>query len=169
MLDIKNRDFLFWPGRITTDHAPSVRKLVNRIQVWSPELAEPEQIEAWQFGIKKEAKDRHQAACILYDEGAALIYKKGQYSEEYRRIQKVGGGLYITTFTLTQELGGIPPTAYSQAQHFLCWRLQTQYDFTVATGLLGFKPTFGARYSFWYKMQDNDEPAYQYESINDFL
>lgn len=169
VLDIKNKDFLSWPGRVTSDNPPPASRVDRRIQVWSPELARPESIEAWQFGIKKQAKDRNQAAVIIYDEGAALIYKRGEYSEEYRRIQKVGGGLYITTFTLTQELGGIPPTAYSQAQHFLCWRLQTIYDFTVASVLLGFKPSFGGKYSFWYKNQDSDSPSYEYPSIEHFL
>lgn len=169
VLDIKNRDFLTWPGRIMSDRPPAPGRLDRRIQVWVPEIARPEAIEEWQFNIKQQAQKRRQAACILYDEGAALIYRKGDYSEEYRRIQKVGGGLFITTVTLTQELGGIPPTAYSQAQHFCCWRLQTTYDFVVANILLGFKPQFGARYSLWYKNQDSDEPAFEYESMQYML
>lgn len=169
VLDVKNRDFLTWPGRILSDKAPPVSRVVGRVQVWVPEIASQDQIETWQFNIKQQAQKRRQAAVILYDEGAALIYRKGDYSEEYRRIQKVGGGLFITTVTLTQELGGIPPTAYSQAQHFCCWRLQTIYDMTVANTLLGFKPSFGARYSLWYKNQDNDEPAYEYESMQHML
>lgn len=158
-----------WPGRITGDKPPGPTRLDRRVQVWSPELAVAESIESWQWGIKEQARKQHQAACILYDEGAALIYKKGDYSEEYRRIQKLGGGLYITTITLTQELGGIPPTAYSQCQHFLCWRLQTIYDFTVATTLLGQKPSWAARYSFQYKNQDDDAPPYLYENMQAFV
>jgi len=169
VLDIKNRDFLTWPGRITDDKPPAANRTTGRIQVWSPELTVPESVEAWQHNIKVQAEKQKQAAVIYYDELAALIYKAGSFSEEYRRIQKVGGGLYLSTLSLTQELGGIPSTAYSQAQHFLCWRLQAAYDLQVAGGLLGFKPRWGARYEFWYKNQDDDELAYNYEDIHDFV
>jgi hypothetical protein len=151
------------------DAPPKPNRVDRRIQVWCPELATPEHIEQWQWGIKEQAKKQRQAAVILYDELAALIYKKGVFSEEYRRIQKIGGGLYITTLSLTQELGGIPSTAISQSQHVLCWRLQTTYDMVVANTLFGFRPKFGGKYSFWYKNVDNDEPAYQYENIQSFV
>lgn len=168
MLDIKNRDFLTWPGRILDDKPPAPTRLTGRIQVWVPELEEPEAIEHWQFGIKEQARKRNQAAFIIYDELAALIYKS-QMSEEYRRIQKVGGGLNLGTFSLTQEFGGIPTTAIGQCQHFLCWRVKTGYDMIVVNGLLQQKPTWGKKYSFWYKNQEDDEPAFLYPSIAHFL
>lgn len=169
MLDIKDRDFKRWPGRLIQDRPPKASQVHNRIQVWVPELHAAEAMEEWQFNIKNQAVRQRQAAVILYDELAALIYKREAFSEEYRRIQKVGGGLGLTTMSLTQELGGIPPTATGQCQHFLCWRVQKPYDLIVAESLLGFKPRFGPQYSFWYKNQDNDAPAYEYADISDFL
>lgn len=168
MLDVKNRDFLTWPGRLLQDRPPKPGEVQHRIQVWVPELETPEAIEAWQWGIKDQAKRRNQAAFIIYDELTALIYGS-QMSEEFRRIQKVGGGLSLGTFALTQEFTKIPSTAITQSQHFLCWRVGQGYDTVVATGLLQQKPVWGAKYSFLYKDRESDAPAYLYPNVSEFL
>lgn len=151
------------------DSPPRPAQTINRVQVWCPEILKPDACEEWQHNLKAYCQRMHQAMFIVYDELTALIYKAGDYSEEYRRIQKVGGGLDLGTISHTQELGGIPPTAYGQCQHFLCWRIKTGYDTTVATSLLGSKPKFGPKYSFLYKYQEDDEPAYLYENIQAFV
>lgn len=114
---------------------------------------------------------RHDPPAVLeIDELYSLVYQRNVYSDEYNILQKVGRGLPVGSFTLTQELSKIPPNAYKQATHRLGFYLDGRYDRQIRNDLLKFKvedPTdqFGLYYQH---INSRGEPGY-YRTIQEFL
>ncbi len=132
ILDSKHDgDFDGFPGVVQSDKAPARPHGNSRYQVWQPIKIYPDSVEEWLWNV------RHDAPAILeIDELVHLVYKRGDYSDEYNIIQKTGRSLGIGSITLTQELSKIPANAYKQANHRLGFYLEGRYDKLIRNDML---------------------------------
>lgn len=160
-------DFDAWPGRVSGDAAPPRPGRNERYQVWQPVNLIPEEIEKWLWQVRKDAP-----AVLEIDELVHLVYKAGQYSQEYNTILKTGRSLPVGVITLTQELSKIPSNAYKQSNHRLGFYVDeaAEYDRRIRNGLL--KAKMGDPkdiHGFWYQhINGRGEPEYA-PSIQKFL
>lgn len=164
VLDIKLRDFNNWPGIIQSDTSPARPSSNDRIQVWQPTIIDPEQVERWLYGIRKDAP-----AIVNIDELLALCYGKRDTSDEYTRITKLGRALPVLTISNTQDLVELPRGVLSQPDHVVRFRLKHPYEKRVANVLLGTEVTEPPKYSFWYAHSESDSDPIQYENVQTFL
>lgn len=168
VLDSKNDgDFDDWPGRIVSDMCPPAPDANQMYQVWAPVALIPEEIEKWLWMVRHDAP-----AVVEIDELHHLVYKPGQYSQEFNTILKTGRSGPIGSMSLTQELSKIPANAYKQATHRLGFYIDqaAQYDRQIWQALL--KAKVGDPPDEWgmYYQQEKGrgEPAY-FSTIQDFL
>jgi hypothetical protein len=160
-------DFDDWPGRVQSDTAPAKPGNNQRYQVWQPIKLIPEEIEKWLWQV------RHDAPAVLeIDELVHLVYRAGQYSDEYNIILKTGRSLPVGVITLTQEMSKIPANAYKQSQHRLGFYIDqaARYDLQIRNALL--KAPVGDpkdQYGFFYQhINGRGKPEY-FPSIQKFL
>lgn len=162
---IEGGDFEGWPGTIMQDTAPPRPKSNDRYQVWRVVKIIPEEIEKWIWQVTHDPP-----AVLEIDELYSLCYKKGQYSEEYNILQKIGRALPVGSITLTQELSKIPTNAYKQATHRMGFYLEGRYDRLIRNDMLKWKvddppDPFGLYYQH---INGRGEPRY-FPTIQDFL
>jgi hypothetical protein len=168
VLDSKfDGDFDSWPGRVQSDKAPGRPGSNQRYQVWQPVNLIPEEIEKWLWHV------RHDAPAVLeIDELVHLVYKNGQYSEEFNIIQKIGRSLPIGRIVLTQELTRIPSNAFKQSSHRMVFYIDksAEYDKRLSNALLKSKVDDPIdHYGLYYQHRDRrGEPLY-YPTIQKFL
>lgn len=160
-------DFDGWPGRVGGDTAPKRPDRNQRYQVWQPIKLIPEEIEKWLWMV------RHDAPAVLeIDELVHLVYKAGQYSDEYNVIQKTGRAGPIGTITLTQELSRVPPNAYKQSDHRLGFYIDqaAEYDRRIRDLLLKRKvgDPRDEHGLFYQHASGRGEPAY-FPTVQKFL
>ncbi len=158
-------DFDDYKGIARQNNAPKKPKTNERYQVWQPIKLIPEEIEKWLWMI------RHDAPAILdIDELYALVYKRGEYSDEYNIIQKTGRSLPVMSITSTQELSKIPSNAYKQSVHRLGFYLEGRYDKMIRDDMLKYKVDDpGDQFGFYYAHQNSrGEPQY-FKNIQSFL
>lgn len=137
LLDSKHDgDFDQWPGIVGGDLAPRKPGRNQKYQVWQPLKLIPEQIEKWLWQVRNDAP-----ALLLIDELVALVYRRGEYSDEFNIIQKTGRSLPIGSIINTQEFSKTPANAYKQSDHVLGFyvRKAARYDTQIRNELLGEK------------------------------
>jgi len=132
ILDSKHDgDFDSFPGVVSSDRAPARPNGNSRYQVWQPIKIVSDEVEKWLWQV------RHDPPAVLeIDELVHLVFKRGEYSDEYNIIQKTGRSLGIGSITLTQELSKIPSNAYKQAVHRLGFYLEGRYDKLIRNDML---------------------------------
>lgn len=137
VLDTKmDGDFDDWPGRVMGDMCPPPPGRNQRYQVWQCVNIIPEEIEAWLYGIRHDAKNG--GAVLEIDELHMLVYKPNQYSKEFNTILKTGRSIPLGTIALSQEMSKIPSNAYKQASHRLGFYIDkaARYDHQIWQALL---------------------------------
>lgn len=168
ILDSKMQgDFDEYPGIVRSEDgkAPPKPRSNQRYQVWQPVIEQPDQIEQWLYQVRHDPP-----ALLLIDELLTLVYKRGSYSLEYSRIQKLGRALPLGVLTLTQELAQIPRNAIAQATHIARFQLVLPYEVQVANMLLKAKVAEPVdEHGFYYqRMSGRSAPNY-FASVQEFL
>jgi len=171
VLDTKmDGDFDDWPGGWTGDQRPPKPDRNQRYQVWHCLDVVPDEMEAWLYGIRQDAKNG--GAVLEVDELHMLVYKAGTYSKEFNTILKTGRSTPLGTIALSQEMSKIPGNAYKQASHRLGFYIDdaARYDKQIWQSLLKAKvddpkDDFGLYYQ---KEKGRGEPQY-FPTIQDFL
>lgn len=156
ILDVKRRDFEdLQPYIVQTDREAPGRP-DQRLQIWQPMIEEPEEIEKWLFGIRRDAP-----AIINIDELLSLCYGRRETSEQFKIIQKLGRDLPIGTMVGTQELVEIPRNAIGQADHYVRFRLKHPYEVSRMNAIMGEMEEPMDKYGFYYAHADDQgEPRY---------
>ncbi len=170
ILDSKHDgDFDEYPGKVAGDLCPRRPGRNQRYQVWQPVRELPEEIEKWLWMVRHDPP-----AILLIDELYTLVYRAGQYSDEFNIILKTGRSLPIGVITLSQELSRIPPNAYKQATHRLGFYIDeaAEYDRRLVRKLLKApkkledpEDDFGF---FYQHINRRTEPMY-FPSVQEFL
>jgi energy-coupling factor transporter ATP-binding protein EcfA2 len=171
VLDTKmDGDFLDWPGSVTGETCPPKPGRNQRYQTWHCLDVVPEQMEAWLYGIRQDAKNG--GAVLEIDELHMLVYKPGLYSKELNTILKTGRSIPLGTIALSQEMSKIPANAYKQAVHRLGFYIDNaaRYDKQIWQSLLKSRvedppDEFGLYYQ---KEKGRGEPDY-FTDIQEFL
>lgn len=175
IVDTKNvGDFNAFPNHIYSLEAPS--SLVgteHNCLVWHPEDDEnEEELESFLAMIFKAGK-----AFVIIDEVTVFCYGKraNKFSKQLAKLLKLGRGKYISVFTLTQELAGIPRQVW-QSRHFFRFYIGAAYDTSLSNRKLGFSKKEVEKgvepkhkYGFWYKALGERSTAQYFSSIQKFL
>jgi hypothetical protein len=158
-------DFDEYAGRVPGDVCPPKPGANDRYQVWQPVKLIPAEIEKWLWQIRHDAP-----AIVEIDELYSLVYKRGEYSEEYNILQKTGRSLPVMSISLTQELSKIPPNAYKQSIHRLGFYLEGRYDQLIRSDMLKHRVENPSDlFGFYYQHQNGrGEPDY-FPDIQHFL
>ena len=158
-------DFDDYKGIVQSDYAPRKPGSGERYQVWQAVKLIPEEIEKWLWKVRHDAP-----AILVIDELYSLVYKRGEYSDEFNIIQKTGRSLPVGTVVSTQELSRIPQNAYKQSVHRLGFYLDGRYDKMIRDDLLKYKVEDpGDQFGFYYAHQNSrGEPQY-FKNIQSFL
>ncbi len=161
-------DYDGFANHILSEEAPEVEH-GGRVQVWHPLLESPVQIERWLRRIRETA-DKDEPTFVLINELEEVIYEKLGFSEEYRKLEKMGRGLKITMITLTQEASYIPRTAVGQASYIIRMFLGNEVDARKLDKRI--RNTQGeptTPYGFWFNWRGNRGPALFYRDMREFL
>jgi hypothetical protein len=150
--------------RITSDHAPRQKAGEARIQVWSPEIEIPQEIERWIWMVRNDAP-----AILDIDEALSLHYGGRDVSEEFSRLLKICRKLPVSIHTASQELVKVPRNIIGQANHVLRFGLNHPYEVMLMNAMLKENVRdIPDEHGVWYRSMRGGAARY-YKQVQEFL
>ncbi|MGH9637146.1 MAG: hypothetical protein ACRD72_20125 [Candidatus Angelobacter sp.] len=162
-------DYSGFANHVESTKAPGVRLKNKRVQVWHPLLEDALECEKWLREIRESA-DPGEPTFVLINELEEVIYEKMGFSEEYRKLEKMGRGLKITMITLTQEASYIPRTALGQATYWVRFFLGNEVDSRkLDKKMRNFAGEPTTPFGFFFNWRGNRAEALFYREMKEFL
>ena len=167
---IHQGDYDAFANHVESVKAPDVRlKGKQRVQVWHPLLEDALECEKWLREIRESA-NKEVPTFVLINELEEVIYEKMGFSEEYRKLEKMGRGKKITVITLTQEASYIPRTALGQATYWIRFFLGNEVDSRkLDKKMRNFAGEPTTPFGFFFNWRGNRGEALFYRDMKEFL